>query len=90
MRFSIPKFQWDTTPFLKLFDGCVNKLLLASKMNHLLRVTSAMRLFQSGVDKQLIIMSHTGHRSVDGVRSYKRISEEQKKKVSGILSSVST
>ena len=60
------------------------------KMNHLLRVTSAMRLFQSGVDKQLIIMSHTGHRSVDGVRSYKRISEEQKKKVSGILSSVST
>jgi hypothetical protein len=34
-------------------------------------------------------MSHTGHRSIDGVRSYKRISEEQKKSVSGVLSSTS-
>ena len=48
------------------------------KTNHSLRVTSATRLFQSGIDEQLI-MSHTGHRSIDGVRSYKRISEEQKK-----------
>ena len=57
--------------------------------NHSLRVTSATRLFQSGVDEQLI-MSHTGHRSVDGVRSYKQISDEQKKAVSGILSSTCT
>ena len=53
-----------------------------------LQVTSATRLFQSGIDEQLI-MSHTGHRSIDGVRSYKRISEEQKKSVSGVLSSSS-
>ena len=52
-----------------------------------LRVTSATRLFQSGIDEQLI-MSHTGHRSVYGVRSYKRISEEQKS-ASGVLSSTS-
>lgn len=56
------------------------------KTNHSLRVTSATRLFQNGIDEQLI-MSHTGHRSIEGVRSYKRISEEQKKSVSGILSS---
>ena len=42
---------------------------------------SAPCLFQNGVDQQLI-MSHTGHRSVD---SYKRIGEEQKKSVSHIL-----
>ena len=54
------------------------------KTNHSLRVTSATRLFQSGIDEQLI-MSHTGHRSVDGVRSYKRISEEQKKTISSVL-----
>ena len=58
------------------------------KTNHSLRVTSATRLFQSGIDEQLI-MSHTGYRSVDGVRSYKRISEEQKKSVSRVLSSTS-
>ena len=37
------------------------------KTNHSLRVTSATRLFQNGIDEQLI-MSNTGHRSVDGVR----------------------
>ena len=59
------------------------------KTNHSLRVTSATRLFQNGVDEQ-IIMSHTGHRSVDGVRCYKHVSEEQKKTVSGILNSASS
>lgn len=59
------------------------------KTNHSLRVTSATRLFQSGVDEQLI-MSHTGHRSVDGVRSYKRISEQQKKALSSVLMSASS
>ena len=58
------------------------------KTNHSLRVTSATRLFQSGVDEQLI-MSHTGHRSVDGVRSYKRVCEDQKKSVSDVLNSAS-
>ena len=65
---------------------CKKAGITGFKTNHSLRVTSATRLFQSGVDEQ-VIMSHTGHRSVDGVRSYKRISEEQKKAVSGILTS---
>ena len=47
------------------------------KTNHSLRVTMATRLFQSGVDEQLI-MDRTGHRSLDGVRTYKRISDKQK------------
>ena len=47
------------------------------KNNHSLRVTTATRLFQSGVDEQLI-MDRTGHRGLDGVRTYKRISDKQK------------
>lgn len=54
------------------------------KTNHSLRVTAATRLFQNGVDEQLI-MARTGHRSTDGIRAYKRISEEQQKAVSEIL-----
>ena len=34
-------------------------------------------------------MSHTGHRSVDGVHSYKRVCEDQKKSVSDVLNSAS-
>ena len=84
----ILKCQWDTTPSLKLLDPCVNKLESLAT-NHSLRVTSATHLFQSAVDEQLIML-HTGHRSIDGVRSYKRVSEEQKRAVSGILSSTCT
>ena len=45
------------------------------KTNHSLRATAATRLFESGVDEQLI-MERTGHRSVDGVRSYQTINEK--------------
>ena len=56
------------------------------KTNHSFRVTIATRLFQSGTSEQLI-MERTGHRSVDGVRAYKRTSDEQQKSVSGVLNS---
>ena len=56
------------------------------KTNHSLRVTTATRLFQSGIEEQLI-MDHTGHRSIDGVRKYKRISTEQKLTTSAVLNS---
>ncbi len=54
------------------------------KTNHSLRVTAATRLFQGGVDEQ-IIMQRTGHRSIDGVRKYKRISNDQEKATSSII-----
>ena len=56
------------------------------KTNHSLRVTNATRLFQSGAEEQLI-MERTGHSSIDGVRAYKRTSEEQHKFISGVLNS---
>ena len=39
--------------------------------NHSLRASAATRLFEGGVDEQLI-MSRTGHSSREGVRAYKR------------------
>ena len=55
------------------------------KTNHFLRVTTATRLFQAGVDEQLI-MERTGHHSTDGIQTYKRSSAEQEEAISDILS----
>lgn len=52
--------------------------------NHSLRVTAATRLIQQGVDEQLI-MTRTGHRTIEGVHAYKRVSEEKHHVLSGIL-----
>lgn len=54
------------------------------KTNHSLRATTATRLYQSGVEEQLV-MERTGHRSLEGVRSYKRTSEQQREALSDIL-----
>ena len=54
------------------------------KTNHSLRATSTSRLYHSGIDEQLV-MERTGHRSIDGVRSYKRTSEDQREALSDIL-----
>ena len=58
------------------------------RTNHSLRATSATRLFNAGADEQLI-MERTGHRSVDGVRSYKRTSDQLTEDVSDILNNSS-
>ena len=63
---------------------CESAGISGYKTNHSLRVTFATRLFRSGVYKQ-IIMNVTGHQSIDGVRTYKRMSEQQYQEVSGIL-----
>ncbi len=60
------------------------------KTNHSLRVTAATRLYQAGVDEQLI-MKRTGHRSIMSIRLatrlrlYKRVSDIQEQAVSAIL-----
>ena len=61
------------------------------KTNHSLRVTAATRLYQAGVmfHRQLI-MKRTGHRSIEGVRVYKRASDDQEQVVSAILQRSST
>ena len=54
------------------------------KTNHSLRATSTSRLYHSGVDEQMV-MERTGHRSIEGVRSYKRTSEGQREALSDVL-----
>ena len=54
------------------------------KTNHSLRATSTTRLYQAGVDEQLV-MERTGHRSLEGVRSYKRTSDTQREALSDII-----
>ena len=55
------------------------------KTNHSLPATAAARLYSSGIDEQLA-MKQTVHCSTEEVRSYKRMSSEQQKAVSDILS----
>ena len=55
------------------------------KTNYSLRVTTVTRLFQAGVDEQLM-MERTGHHSIDGILTYKRSSAEQQEEISKILS----
>ena len=68
---------------------CVKAGISGYKTNHSLRVTTATRLFHSGLDEQLI-MERTGHRSSDGVRAYKRSCVEQQAVVSQVLNRENT
>ena len=54
------------------------------KTNHSLRATTATRLYSEGIDEQLV-MERTGHRSIEGVQSYKRTFSEQQENISDIL-----
>ncbi len=49
-------------------------------------MTAATRLHELGVDEQMV-MERTGHRSLEGVRSYKRPTSQQQQVLSDILSS---
>lgn len=53
------------------------------KTNHSLRATAATRLYEAGLDEQLIT-EVTGHRSLS-VRSYKRTTTAQKRHISSVL-----
>ena len=48
----------------------------------------ATRLYQAGVEEQLI-MERTGHRSIEGVRNYKRTCNGQREATSDVLNSKS-
>ena len=63
---------------------CQEAGIAGHKTNHSLRATTATRLFNAGVEDQLN-MERTGHASVDGVRSYKHTSDEQRTALSDII-----
>lgn len=59
--------------------------LEGNKTNHSLRVTGASALFDAGVPER-IIQARTGHRSLDALRVYERVTDAQSNQVSKILS----
>lgn len=63
---------------------CENAGIQGNKRNHSLRATCATRLYRAGVDEQLI-MEKTGHRSVVGVRQYKRTGDVQLRQCSAVI-----
>ena len=63
---------------------CASAGIQGHKTNHSLRATPTTRLYHSGVDEQLV-MEQTGHRSSEGVHSYKRTSDTQCEALSNIL-----
>ena len=60
---------------------------IAAKTNHSLRATGASSLFQANVLER-IIQKTTGHKSVEALRTYERVSEEQCKSVSKVLMTI--
>ncbi|CAG2221020.1 unnamed protein product [Mytilus edulis] len=62
---------------------CTEAGLGGFRSNHSLRATAATRLYECGVDEQ-IISEVTGHRS-DAVREYKRTSETMRRDACGII-----
>jgi integrase len=54
------------------------------RSNHSMRTTSTTGVYAAGINEQLI-MEHTGHRSVEGVRSYKRTYVHQEEGTSDVL-----
>ena len=54
------------------------------KTNHSLRAYAASELFNAGIPEK-VIQDRTGHRSLDGLRKYERISEKQKEDACKVL-----
>ena len=64
---------------------CLEAGLAGSYTNHSLRASGATALFSSGVSEALV-QHRTGHRSLEGLRKYERVTAEQELQVSSILS----
>ena len=58
--------------------------IMGTKLNHSLRATGAMELYQAGVPEK-VLQEHTGHLSLTGLCQYERISGKQHETVSQIL-----
>ena len=65
-------------------DMCKATGITGNKTNHRLRATGATELFRRGAREKLI-QERTGHRSIEGLRTNDRLSEEQQRAASSIL-----
>ena len=62
-------------------DLCSEAGLSSRKTNHSLRVSGATRLFEAGVPEK-VIQQRTSHRSLEALRMYERVTEQQELAVS--------
>ena len=65
---------------------CEEASIKGCKTNHSLRATAATQMFQEGAPEKLI-QECTGHRSLDGLRTYERSCKTQHRAVCTMLSS---
>ena len=63
---------------------CEEAGIHGNKTNHSLRAYAATELFSAGIPEN-VIQDRTGHRSLEGLRKYERISEKQKEEASKVL-----
>lgn len=64
---------------------CKEANIKGAKTNHSLRATAATQMFAQGAPEK-VIQERTGHRSLDGLRTYERSSESQHRALSTLLS----
>lgn len=83
-KWGFTRFQWGQTRWIKLPHLC-SAVEIKKKTALCLRVTYAFRLFQSGGNEKLM-RELTGHVS-NALFKYEKVSEDQVKRVSKILSS---
>ena len=55
---------------------CEEANIVGKKTNHSLRVAGASSLFAAGIPER-VIQQRIGHRSLDGLRTYERVTEDQ-------------
>ena len=67
-----------------LKNMCKEAKVPGIKTNHSLRVYAATELFNAGISEK-VIQDRTGHRSLDGLRKYEQISEQQKEEACKVL-----
>jgi hypothetical protein len=60
------------------------KVDIPRRTNHALKSTAATRLYQAGLDDQLV-RERTRHKTMKAVQVYKKTSEEQKQRTSELL-----
>ena len=65
-------------------EMCSDAGIHGRKTNHSLRVAGVSSLFDAGVPER-IIQQRSGHRSLEGLRVYERVTQQQQQEVSKIL-----
>ena len=63
---------------------CSKASIEGNKTNHSLQTTGITNMFQTGISEK-VIQDRSGHRFLDGLRKYERISEEQQAEACRVL-----